>query len=612
MPTARSAMSSRVPSFVAKNRTASLLSSSLMQPIRAPFIGYVPDMNPTDVGFNGAKSVENLVQKDSTLTYPSGWAAVPLGTGASSLFPIGDNGSGVVQFASSNPQPVTYCGQMFIQDPGLGIDVAAVFVTGNRVGAGANERGHFVTINAAGNLTEIPYDAAVTAGEKILQTRSALPDAASIPWGGSGSNPSGAMAFCNGHNDQVMIWDAASGGSYPGTINVWSNIATAGGLNNFYAESVESFADRLVFFNTKEGSSVNLNRVRWTALGTLGTDSFNKTGYGYIDLLELQEPGKRIERIGDHLACYSGDGVVFLQRQASAHAPVTKIHHSADRGLLSKFSLTPVGRDAHFGIFTDGWFFLTSQGSWTEAGQLNNGQFIFNKWKDEFYSILDKSKLDNIYVKYDHRTDFIYITFPIQGVVDNEVTWIYSPKNDSVWPQNWGAVSFGVLNDEFSGGETIGTLGGTIGAATGKIGDYRPESGFRAFIHGEVGGNCQLHRNDLWTRNGFTPSWHYESHYVSGEDIGAERELKRVYIERARVASYNPAITLTVTDEDGDSIQDTIATETGIGAETAYGDIRVLSTSHKLRFDGSHPQTIRAISAQGTENEGQSKRPEGS
>jgi len=557
--------------------------------VSAPWGGYAPGLSDDVVNYSVAQNCLNVIDRESTLSADTGYALLVPSGGGGLTFPLGDDGAGAIEGPATTPEAIMIVGQLPIQDPTLVSDgfISAFFVTAD---GGGSTRGHAACINGSANLVEIPFDA--DAGTPDITTlRAVIMDSCVVPFGGTAQasqNKPGAVVITN-NTDNVIVWDPNSDSvGFPGELTALDS----GAITNFKGRACAVVAERILFFNTEESGTRNPTRVTWGEIGSLSVDP-SPTGAGSIDLIEMKEPGMRIMPLGNLVACYSGDGVVLLRRTGIPLAPFAKDYRTNDRGLIGPRAITPLGRDAHFGIFTDGWFIFSSQGVWREVGLANLGGTTYHKWKDDFYSRLSRDSLDLVVIHYDHIRNQVRISWPETPATENTVTWVYDVRRDTVWPQDYIVSSFGEINSAAAGQTWTATVG-TWAAQGVRWRDLGPESGFRELIHGDASGNVMLYNSNLTGRAGVEQNYQYLTYRVANPQPLLERLMSRVTVTRGKTVSAK-VISVEVIAADGTANAVSIAGESGTGPFVSYEDYRVLSTHHAINLTGEHPQIVHKL-----------------
>jgi hypothetical protein len=329
--------------------------------------------------------------------------------------------------------------------------------------------------------------------------------------------------------DDVMVYPSATGAFTFESITADTNLCTIR-TNTFTCISLESFGDRVYYFNTQENAVRYPQRLRRTMRGTADPDTSNP-GSGYIDIDRITGAGLRVEALGDVLACYFENGVAFVRETGIATAPNEVQVLDTDRGIIGTHAMCSVGDNRHFVIAHDGWWFLDSNGRWAQAGLDDNGS---RKWLDTFYRTIrpgDPAAADSPVTTYKHRTychydrnhNWIVISFQSKNSPKTdgpEEVWIYDYKNNRVWPDSyeggatcWGEVATVIQPDviwqnataEFW--DTTTYIWSDFGAVFGERGKL---------AHGNNLGNVCMHNPERLKRqmsadSDLTPSWSYES-----------------------------------------------------------------------------------------------------
>jgi hypothetical protein len=262
--------------------------------------------------------------------------------------------------------------------------------------------------------------------------------------------PTSTTNFTNMAVISEQLDNAAGGGGVPQSQDVKVGIQ---------ARSVTVFDARAMYFSTVENldpavppATQHPRRVRWSAIGhpfllDPGYENAAGTifgvGAGRMDLDEFQGEGVAIEVMGrTAVAAYFDDGVAFLRRTGRPEEAFEREIISRKRGLLATRAIANVGEGLHFGIFTDGWFFLNESGEWTEVGRAEGeerGQSIY-KWKETFYNQLLRNAVHKLTVAYDPNRKMIQIAWPsADDPVPSELNtvWYYDVTSNRVYENTY-------------------------------------------------------------------------------------------------------------------------------------------------------------------------------
>jgi hypothetical protein len=578
-----------------------------------PWGGYLPDLDPSQVGANVCASMYNLVPggaaggSGEVLEVPPGFeeldtANLPLGGGDHILllgwFPrtdVSGDRSGEFQptimaiEAGDGGTPGT--GRLFRLQPST---------------AAWQEIAHSDLAASVALSGDYPGDTA----ETHLYDWAVMPNGASprtdLSPGTDGVNPDitePAFVFTN-LLDPVMVYpvDPGAGSSEHGDYEILT-AAFGAGASAFRARSVEAWGDRLNYLNTIEDGVHYRQRLRRTGLGTADPDPA-VDGSGSLDFRDFTEDGYRVEGLGNLLACYFGDGVAVVRRSGNPVAPYEVQTLTTKRGLLSTHSLANLGDGTHLGIFSDGWFFLNSSGQFTEAGLAEVGGVPTSKWKHTFLNRLDMDLRERIYLFYDQINRWVWLTLPMDGAPENQETWIYEPHGDRVFPTSIPATVFGAVNQQLEAGVLIGGLpaesgDGTIGGLTGTIGSFGAKYGTKAIIHGTNNGLVMMHNPNLSTQVNIGSRQAEEAAYLYKtvlSSAGSPRTLKtahRLLMEHVKTSGGDP--TFRVFGNAGLSEQGVVSLAAGSDGDVVTVSQHFRTSSRQLGFEvsGRGPIQIR-------------------
>jgi hypothetical protein len=329
---------------------------------------------------------------------------------------------------------------------------------------------------------------------------------------------------------------------------------------HFIAKTVEAFNGRLYFGNTTEvGGIQHHQRIRRTPVFNCDPDPTN-IGAGALDIREFSGDLLRLEKLGQVMAAYFEDGTAFIRSTDVATSPDAVQILREKRGLVSTHSVVSVEDQKHFGIFDDGWFFLDSSGRWQEVGIVDIDGTPTHKWKRTFYENLDIENRHRLFVSYDGN--FIRIAYPRVGVDDISEVWVYDPKSDRLFIEDYldgnYITCFGHINAQIAeellwsdgdaeydiwGGDNWSTIFATWSTVGAKF-------GLQALCHGNVGGYVLTHDPNMIARwNTVTELFEYPDYeyHIPKSALGEPRLLKtanKVWLEYVHTggASTNMAV----------------------------------------------------------------------
>ena len=427
------------------------------------------------------------------------------------------------------------------------------------------------------------------------------------------------LVFTNNY-DNVMIYPTETAVGTPTYApGSYEDIEIAN-FTNFKCRSVETWGDRMNFLNTVESGTRYPRRLRRSAIGEPSPDTA-QDGSGAIDFRDFQGQGLRVESLGNVLACYFEDGVAFVRRTGQSQSPYTVQTVTTERGLLATHALVNLGGGTHFGLFTDGWFFLNENGQFSEAGISQGDGVRSPKWRRTFFERLDINQRSRIDMVYDARNQWVHITLPLDGASENNEVWTYDIPGDRLFVrQNFKVTKFGTGAPQLT---TEGTLGGTgidatlgvtglgldlvsstIGGLTGTIGGFASQYGLETVLHGTVNGQVCAQDETLTsmivlTENGVSaePTWNYETVLSGMGDSRNHKTVREVVVETIK-ASLNDFNVQVFTNATGLS-----ETQTFPEAATGnLGDARVLTRGFRftapqvsLKLSGTAPFKMRSF-----------------
>ena len=594
-------------------------------------------------GFNVFYDSVGLVNRDGILTIDAGWvrlegavASLPLGgfehQPTATDYP-GEPAGGVPAPAwdadlpittAGYEQPVVLIAEMFRSD-GQGDQLnifAATSVTetpiapavGPPIVHGTSDIGFCWYFDVGGaEWLNVPFDDSVPVPYvnpvggmpiplPIAGKRDEMFDWAPYPLGGTPVAPSttnpGLIVFTN-KIDEVYAWDI---GNDPGAApdNQGSYTSAYGGeLDDtfFKAKSVELYDDRLVFLNTEEDGENHFRRVRWTALSLIDdgatppiavaprTPSLTNVGSGFIDLNEFNGEGLRVLKFEDRAALYFTDGVALLERTWNPTNPFNRQYLTKERGLLGTFAVTRISGDAHFGIFTDGWYYLLANGQWVEAGTLKGEGISARKWAHTFYQLINDDRANEIVVSFDSYYHYVRISFP--SGEDESTTWIYDTKTDTVWPDDpYEAVIWGSGNSLLQASVVWGAAVGTWGTFTGRWMDLDATYGDKVPLHGTDDGVIFLHSPTATQRDGEDVSWSFLTHLQDYNDPYSKKTGDRIAINHI-TSIVDSSVAIGFRNEEGTQVTNSFNLNVDETGATAVSAIHAVVTGDSLAITGA-------------------------
>lgn len=421
--------------------------------------------------------------------------------------------------------------------------------------------------------------------------------------GVSGNIAQPAFVWTNNF-DQVFVYPVLSNTFEFGALS--SNTVSAGATDDsdFRCISVESFGDRMYFFNTFENTVRYRQRLRRSARGTCDPDnSSGVIGAGRIDLDQFSGAGLRIETLGNVLACYLQDGVAFIHETGQASAPNRVQVIDKTRGLLGTHSMTPISNSRHFGIFTDGWWFLDAGGRWQEAGVANFNGKVVEKWRKTFDSLVDMTNAHRIHCYYDQERNWVRIVVPRSGQTETTETWIYDIDSDRVWTIDYptsmndegGVTVWGEVVLRTTASATYANIGGTYSSLdpVATYGSFGAEAGNRRLAHGTHKGFVHFHTENHIELDGQTPPWSYN---VVPSNIGNSRSigvLDRICVEHIN-SGNNGGVTIKATSGRASVSESTsVSLNQGVVNDIELASAHFRISDEKLGFQVSGSGAVR-------------------
>jgi hypothetical protein len=382
---------------------------------------------------------------------------------------------------------------------------------------------------------------------------------------------------------------------------------------SFKARSIESFNGRLVFLNTEEAGVDYPRRLRGTNVAAEPNLDPAATPAGAFiqDYDRIKGEGVCVKALGQQLALYFSDGVAFAYPTLQPTAPFRRHYVSTTRGLLGTHSVVDVGGGRHFGIFTDGFFFLDTTGQWIEAGVRTIQGRRAHKWHQTFYQQLDWDSRNRVVCIYDISRRLVRISWPDedmeQGEAPNRI-WNYHIDTDTMWEDDYGDMRvniWGEFDDEEGDvvwndmlTDTWSTTWSSWASLSGKVGISR-------IVHGTTDGLVVGHNPGLVQRDGpeipstpDTPTYLIESHQLDLDVPTGVKTTDKLHVHYRRVEGLGgvdpPQISVQVENNHGDQV-DTNINQTKGTHDTDHVDFaagRVAGERLGFRVSGSHPAKI--------------------
>ena len=630
------------PQFFSQHREEARASvPSQKVPIRGPWLGYMPDIDPYNAPATACEEITGLVARPSrfgkgeVLRPDAGYAptgsvhattGLPLDTNSE----VGSTTTEITLLAQFNR--TNSVGALFTQQDTTLMAIKAGDGTGPAVTEGWLEV-YYLDPTDGQTWTKLvsSFDglgANPPLAHAPLANRDILPDWAVMPAGMAARTAyNGATAavaepvfvWCGLEagdflGDRVMAYPIDTGAGTDGTNPEFETITDRFGATTgtgFYAETVEYWNGRLYYGNTSESGTHHRQRIRRTALFT--ADPLETTpGAGAFDLRDFTGDLLRLEKIGNVMAAYFTDGTAFVSATELATSP-DRVEILRDRrGLISKWAVTPISDQVHFGIFTDGWFLLDPTGRWTEVGVMDINGVATRKWKDDFYSNLNVANKHRLTISYDGT--YVRIAYPKLGETDNQDVWIYDFRGDRVFKDTYPVTQWGLMNAIISTGinwnEAEGSWdsGGTDPQGNPLTTWQAEESrrGLEVPLHGTTDGYVLTHDYELFTRYSTTtnvqvsPTFLYRSKLTNLGDPTLLKTATKLWLEYIQVS--DPGSVIILAKGDSSELQEggSVPITKGMPGDTnvAWKNFNFTSANLQFEISGSAPIEIRSFLAE--------------
>jgi hypothetical protein len=526
----------------------------------APWHGYVPDLSVADLGPAACKSITGLIPRADGTGLGEVLQSFPGHNHADPLYAVGDTAPLGLGGATNSARKITglfyfnrtdasgdhngeYNEQILAVTAGDGSTDQSGQLWRIKPSTGVWEE--IIQAGAAGEALQGAYPTSIHGPQ--LCDYAVFPGSPSPRTGLDAAEAGTPHLIFTNNSDNVQIYpveETQSGADYADGDYEDLNTDT---WTTFGCRSLDAWGDRMNFFNVVENGVRRRQRLRWSAIGNPDPDTAND-GSGAVDLDGFQGDGLRVLGLGNVLACYLEDGVAFARRTGQSQSPYSVQTVTAERGLLSTHSVVDLGGGTHFGLFTDGWFFLNENGQFTEAGISQGGGVRSPKWRRTFFNRIDIDQRSRIDMVYDAENQWVHMTLPLDGAADNEAVWTYDIPGDRLFTRNMKVTKFSTGRAQIT---TEGTIGGvgidstqgptglgldlfspTIGGLLGTIGGFASQFGLEQVLHGTINGQVCMQDNTITSvivlsgdGTSEEPTWDYET-VLSG--MGAPRNHKTV------------------------------------------------------------------------------------
>jgi len=585
-------------------RAAKIQQAEMMKPLRrqkvragVPWLGYCPDIPPGTLDASAMSRVSGLITVSDALTNDDGWIKV-----ASGSLPFAD-ATHVVLLAQF---PRLIDSATFTDN----IDILALTAYD-----GSNNGKLYVLSASTGSWTQVTSEAAAgtaaaatfNADETYLWDSCVMSEGALGTYRNTAAIAQPIFIFCRrGKNVQVFP-NATGDNNYQDLTDEFNN--------TFQAVTCCSFFGRAVFGNTREDATTYPQRVRWSVIGDAAALTSARVGAGAIDLTEVPSEIIRVLPLGDTIAVYFRTGFAQLLRTGIPTAPFTRRYSSHRRGLFAPRAVCQIGPAQHFVIATDGWYIVDEEGHWQEVGKINapNGLEL-HKWKASFYAILDDDAREQMVCEWDPYRAVVRIS--TTTVYGNRLSFNYDPKNDRLWPDDYGTKAptyFGFSDRLYGTGPTWASVGGTWAAPGSGVvawGDGRQFYGYSNPIFGTENGYVYVYSRSTIKRDGELPAWNIQS---TANPLGAFSALKtsdRLWLYYKGVANQTASVQGGFVDATNTSATEAVTLGATVGQYgVAHFDGRLSSHSLAWSLGGLGGISIQEVEAWTFGSEGTPQRP---
>ena len=660
-------MPSRLPSRSQKDLYYKQKSATKLAPVEVQtggkFRGYEPDVSGLRQTWDGFEDIKHLIPIGDYLQTDDGFAEVEGNVENSHSLPLGIEQVIDGELQPWISQPVVGLVEWF-PSPDPGDDHCIVAATANTPEGNGSLFHRVAGATAAGGWTPVLLAGGETLPTALFGTSDrVLHDMAAFTPGAPKRSETGWAGDSNAHvgdvvadlPNRILVWCNGYGITYePATpvLVIWQGdshyaqlTADLSGNLGFAAATCCEFQERMVFGATREVDIQYPQRVRWSAVSDASKISTHWEGAGSLDLIEFHTGIIRVLPLGDALAVYSEDGVAFLARTGRATDPFARRYVTKTRGLLGAQALCAIGKDLHFGIFTDGWYTLGQSGEWNRVGlDEANG----TRWDREFYNKLSYAHRSQIAVCYDQYRQIVRISFVSvsgehtaeTGSSQPNTMWNLDLRTNTVWPSGTGdyyPTYWAIATQSFSSStrtwvslavdNEIGT-GETWNEIEGVWRDYLTETeNIPAPMFGTyLGMVYQL--SYATVQQGFRvvnteghpivkgqiPGWFAESHLLPAAQIGQFTVPDKLWLNYEDTGSPSVSVNLGFKDTGTDNPYTQSVSIGGIftgSSQSAYATFRQSLRQIAWYISGSNLVRIRGVRAQLLPTTAEQIRPEG-
>jgi hypothetical protein len=585
---------------------------------RAPWQGYLPDLDVAHMGPSSARDIEGLIPRPDdgglgeVLMHFPGFDHVDSTYDGSSASPpaLGDAATTQEIVGLSFFDRVTAAGVV----TGEYDQTTVAWTGGDDSTAGSAQMWRIVpTTGLWEEIVEEGGAAAtsvalkggypdVASGEVTQLVDSAVFPASASPRTGLTAMTAGEplLIFTNNFDNVKMYALPTGGGSSEDGTYEDLHQAT---LGNFKCRSVANWRSRMHFLNTVENGTRHRQRLRRSAVGNADPDTVND-GSGAIDFEDFQGEGLRVEGLGNSLACYFEDGVAFARATGQSVSPYVYQTITTERGLLSTHSLVNLGGGVHFGLFTDGWFFVSENGQFQEAGITQIDGTPTTKWRKSFFNRLTTDQRARISMVYDATNKWVHMSLPLDGTEDNQEVWVYDLQSDRVFTRRNPVTVFSKTNIQVSAAELIGDDDVPIGESEGSIGSTAARFSLRTILQGTSNGLVFNHDPDLSTEIdkdtslATEPSFKYTTTLSGMGQARNKKAIREFFVEYIKAGGGNFTVKLFGNPTEASNTR-TFSTSGG-----NIGDVRTLSLGYRfsatqisMELSGPAPFKMRSFEA---------------
>jgi len=281
------------------------------------------------------------------------------------------------------------------------------------------------------------------------------------------------------HNDAMIYGNGKGLLQYKTAYN--STGTMMGGINSgsYTSWMVVSFKEHLNLYHTVEAGSENYKRVRWSKSGLLAYASADWSGgtSGFLDLQDMDGALMAAHKVGNGAVAIYGENSIHIQEWVGG-------------GDVYRFTkvITNLGIPARRAVVAnDNVHYIATLDNIYEYWGGRDIRPIGDAIKAEYVANISKSNAGVMFLQYVRADDELRVYIPTGTSTMPDTCYICKVKNEYAWYKTTRAyTAAGEFNRQSN--ITIGDLIGNIGAQNWQFGDYRNQSGAKAYLLADTSG----------------------------------------------------------------------------------------------------------------------------